>query len=140
MAKKKTTTPKTEKEKGTSLWDYINAITFTKRDLMSEDPDSISVYANFMVNRALSQFPDTILYANELNQFSLDKDQHFAYLINSIRPKKRFAKWPKKSEDDDLEAVKEYFKYNEAKAKTALSLLSPEQLETIREKLSKGGK
>ena len=128
------------KEKSTTLWDYINAITHNKKDLMESDPDSVSVYANFMVNRALSQFPDTILYANEANQYTLDKDQHFAYLINSIRPKKRFAKWPKKSEDDDLEAVKLFYSYNDIKAKAALSILSSDQMTIIRESLLKGGK
>ena len=61
------------------------------------------------------------------------------YLINIIRPKKRFAKWVKKLSEDDLEVVKTYYGYNDEKARQALSILSDEQLILIKEKQYKGG-
>ena len=105
-------------------------------------PDEIHEreYVPFIVNRALSYFVDTIHYANEMNLCSnLDNKLQYHYLINSIRPQKRFSKWAQKQEDSDLEAVMEYYGYNYTKAKTALMLLSPEQIKTIKEKLEKGG-
>jgi hypothetical protein len=39
----------------------------------------------------------------------------------------------------DIECVKEYYGYNNEKAKTALDLLTKEQLKLIKESLYKGG-
>lgn len=55
-------------------------------------------------------------------------------LINTV------SAWAKKQEDNDLEAVKEYYGYNNAKGEAALSLLSPEQIQEIKRKLNKGGR
>ena len=42
-------------------------------------------------------------------------------------------------EDSDLEAIMKCYGYNIDKAKSALSILSPDQLKTIKEKLDEGG-
>ena len=49
------------------------------------------------------------------------------------------AKWVKKVSEDDLELVKEYYGYNNEKARQALSILSDDQLVLIRTKQEKGG-
>lgn len=86
-------------------------------------------------------FPDTIMYANEMNRTAhVDKRLQFSYLISSIRPSKRFSKWPKKKSDVDLEVVMEYFGYNPSKAQQALSALTKAQIENMKEQLVKGGK
>lgn len=124
-------------------FDYINAINFTKKDLMTgteNDDLAESGYVPFITNRALSYFPDTILYANEMNMNNhLDNKLQFHYLINSIRPKKRFSKWAKRQEDNDIEALMEYYGYNRTKAEAVISLLSPDQLKDIKKRLNKGG-
>ena len=63
----------------------------------------------------------------------------FEYLLNNVKPKKRRAKWVKKVKDEDLSAVKEYYGYNNVKAEQTLSILSPQQLESIKQKLQRGG-
>lgn len=127
----------------TSPFDYVNAINFTKHDLMTgteNDELAESGYVPFLTNRSLSNFPDTILYANEMNmKHHLDNKLQFHYLINSIRPKKRFSKWAKRQDSDDFEAVKAYFKYNNTKTEQALSLLTPDQIIKIKNKLKTGG-
>lgn len=127
----------------TSPFDYVNSITFNKKDMMTgteNDELAEKSYVPFVVNRALSYFPDTILYANEMNiNHHVDNKLQYHYLINSIRPKKRFSKWVKKQEDNDLDAVIQYYGYNREKAEQALSLLSPEQLEELKQRLNKGG-
>ena len=71
----------------------------------------------------------------------LDKDIQFSFLINSIRPKKRFGgKWIKQQKLHDLENVKEYYGYSNEKAKQALQILSTEQLEKIKQATYKGGR
>ncbi len=126
-----------------NAFDYVNAINFTKQDLMygtENDELAEASYVPFLTNRSLSYFPETILYANEMNiQNHLDKKLQFHYLINSIRPKKRYSKWAKRQDSEDFEAVKQYFKYNNTKTEQALQLLSPDQIRTIKKKLTTGG-
>ena len=97
-------------------------------------------YAPFMVNRGLSYFHDTIFFANEMNtNHHTDNKLQYEFLLNSIRPRKRFSKWFKKEVDGDVEVVKEYYGYSNVKAIQALSVLTSEQLEKIKIKLEKGG-
>jgi hypothetical protein len=127
----------------TSPFDYVNAINFNKQDLMTgteNDELAEAAYVPFLSNRSLSNFPDTILYANEMNMRNhLDNKLQFHYLINSIRPKKRFSKWAKRQDSEDFDAVKEYFKYNNTKTDQALQLLSPDQIKIIKKRLNTGG-
>ncbi len=122
-------------------FDFINAINLTKKNLF-EDPQAEKDYVPFLVNRGLSYFPDTVLYANEMNRNSgIPKDWQFSFFLNTIPKKKRFSKWHKKDADSEsLTLVKEYFGYSSEKALEALSILSDEQLAMIKEKLYKGGK
>lgn len=124
-----------------SPFDFINAINLTKKNLF-EDPQAHKDYVPFIVNRGLSYFPDTILYANAMNMHSdVPKDWQFSYFLNTIPKKKRFSKWAKKeAETEPLKLVMEYFGYSSEKANEALSILSEEQLAMIKEKLYKGGK
>jgi hypothetical protein len=124
-----------------SPFDFINAINFTKENLFN-DPQAKKDYAAFIVNRGLSYFPDTVMYANEMNRFpSTPEEWQFSYFLNSIAKKKRFSKWAKKDADSEsMLLVKEYFGYSNEKAKEALTVLSDEQLTMIKEKLYKGGR
>ena len=119
-------------------FEFVNAVTHTKQDLMKEDVERF--YQPFLVNRALSYFPDTVMYANEMNiHNNIDSKLQFHFFLNTLRPAKRFAKWVKKEEDNDLIAIMEYYGYGLEKAKQALSVLSSEQLIIIKQKLEKGG-
>lgn len=124
-----------------SPFDFINAINDTKKNLF-EDPQASKDYSSFLINRGLSYFPDTILFANEMNLHSdIPEEWQFFFFLNSIPKKKRFSKWSKKdAETESFRLVKEYFRYSDEKAKEALSILSEEQLTMIKEKLNKGGK
>jgi hypothetical protein len=124
-------------------FEYINAINFTKKDLMTGTENDVLAEKNYnpyVTNRSLSYFVDTLHAANEMNQNAhLDHKMQFHYLIHTVRPKKRFSKWAKKQSDVDLDLVKEYYGYNNAKAETALTLLTPENLVSIRQRLYNTG-
>jgi hypothetical protein len=121
-------------------FDYLNSINATKKDIM-EDDLAEKAYNSFMVNRGLSYFNDTILMANEMNLNShLDKKLQYHFLINIVRKRKRFSKWAKPETESDIEAVKEYYGYNNEKARQALTLLSPENINIIKQKVNKGGR
>ena len=124
------------------LKDYLNSINYSKENLMDdEDQFWEKRYPSFIVNKCLAPFMDTVLYVNELNRMHwLDNRLQYDFLLNSLRKRKRFAKWMKASKIKDLDVVKEYYGYSNEKAKMALDILTEEQLKTIKRKLTKGGK
>jgi hypothetical protein len=124
------------------LKEYLNAINHKKKPLMdTEDEAWEKKYLPFVVNRCISPFLDTIMLVNEMNRLHhLDKKLQFDFLLNSIRTRKRFAPWLKANKIDDLEYVKEFYGYSNAKAKSALTILTNEQVKQIKASLNKGGK
>ena len=124
------------------LKDYMNAINHQKIDLMdSEDEFWEKKYPAFIVNKALSSFSDCILFVNEMNKMHhLDKRLQFQFFLNSIGSKKRFSKWLRSYKIKNLEYVKEYYGYNNEKARQALDILNDEQLERIKKIIDRGGR
>ena len=123
-------------------FDFLNEINSGKKDLIREDPQNEKDYVPFMVNRGLSYFADTVMYANEMNRVSgVPKLWQNDFFLNSISKKKRFSKWHKKEADSQsLQLVMEYYKYSNKRAQEIMDILSPDQLKMIEEKLYKGGK
>ena len=124
------------------LKDYLNAINVSKESLLdSEDEMWEKKYAPFIVNKCVAPFPDTILLVNEVNQYHhLDKKLQFDFLLNSLRTRKRYTPWLKAKKLKNLEYVKEFYGYNNEKAKAALDILDDEQISAIKIKLNKGGR
>ena len=124
-------------------FDYVDSINSNKKNLMKGTDNDLQAekdYNPWMTNNSLSYFPDTIIHANTMNgNYHLDNKLQYMYLLNIVRPKKRFSKWVKKTVDSDLEAVAAYYGYNRTKAISALQLLSPDQLQEIKQKLDRGG-
>lgn len=97
------------------LTDYLNAINVNKSALC-DDEFGEKGYVPFLVNRGLSYFPDTILQANAMNRHSgLRKRMQFDFLRHSIRSRKRFSKWFKAEEADNLASIKERYGCSNAK-------------------------
>ena len=123
-----------------SPFDYLKAINETKKDIMVDDV-SEKEYNAFIINRGLSFFNDTVIYANEMNKYHhLDNRLQFDFFINIIKKKKRFSKWIKPTEIENLELIKTYYGYSNEKAKSVLSLFNNEQLEELRHRIYKGGR
>jgi hypothetical protein len=121
-------------------FEYVNAISDTKKDLMVDDITE-KAYNAFTINRSLSYFNDTVLAANEMNRLHhLDKKLQFHFLINIVRKRKRFSKWDKPELVNDVEVVKEYYGYSNEKARQVLPLLTSDQILNLREKVTKGGR
>ena len=121
-------------------FEYVNAICDSKQNLIVDEA-SEKAYNPFMINRTLSYHFDTVLLANEMNQRAhLDKKLQNDFLINTVRKKRRFAKWMKPLSSDDLEVVKEYYGYSNEKARQVLPLLNDEQMGQLRQRIFKGGK
>ena len=125
----------------TELKDWLNSINFNKNNLIEEDPSVIKDYAPYIINRCLSGNLDCIMFVNEMNRYSfLDKDIQYNFYLNTLRKKKRFSPWLRKEKVTDLQSVKQYYGYSNEKASQALKILSPQQLEYIKQRLETGGR
>ena len=120
-------------------FDFIKAINDSK-DVMKDNSLAEKDYIPFLINRGLSFFQDTVIQVNEMNRLHfLDNKLQFDYLLNNIRPRKRWSKWLKPDKIDNLEIVKTDFGFGNEKAKEALEVLTSENIEEIKSKLAKGG-
>ena len=124
----------------TELKDWLNSINFTKENLVEEDPDVIREYAPYIINRCLSGHLDCVMFVNEMNKYhNLDKDMQYNFYLNTLRKKKRFSPWLRKDKVTDLEIIKQYYGYSNEKALNALKILTPEQINYIKQRLDTGG-
>jgi hypothetical protein len=125
-----------------TFFDFLNSVNENKRDLLKEDPANVSEYVPFMVNRGLSYFPDTVMFANEMNQHaSIPKEWQYAFYLNGVSKRRRFSKWSKRdATPEDVSLVMRAYQYSSEKAISALKLLTIEQLEEMRAAETKGGK
>ena len=122
------------------LGDFLKSINQSKINLMDEDTLTEGEYPPFVVNRTLSYFLDTVMYANEINTKShVDNKLQYDFLLNTIRVSKRFSRWLKPEENKDVNAIKEYYGYSNQKAREVLDIFSRSQLSLIHEHLDKGG-
>ena len=122
------------KLKKISPFDFANSINYTKEDLIVDERTE-KEYNPFIVNRAMGFGKDTIIAGNEMNaRPHLDNKLQYDFL-------KRYNKWLK-TEEENIEAIQEFFGYSFIKAKEALSILSDTQIDLIKLHLntSKGGK
>lgn len=121
-------------------FDYSNNISQSTEDIWTDESES--EYAPFMVNRALSQFYDTCMFAQEMNaSFGLTNRMQYDFLRHSVKPKKkRFAKWHKPEKDAQIEALCQVFGISLDVARQYVSLISNEELKLIMEKTYTGGR
>jgi hypothetical protein len=97
-------------------------------------------YNPFLTNIALSYSMDSVMLANEMNQYpSLPALCQYDFLYASVRKSRRFNKWYKEQETPYLEQVMSYFSYSKSKALEALQVLTQDQLRDIMKKMDTGG-
>jgi hypothetical protein len=121
-------------------FDFLNSINQTKNSIIDADPETERQYNPFLANRGLSYFSDTIFLANEMNRLSgLGKKLQYDFLLQSVRPRKRFSKWLKDESNDRIDALKTLYGYSHAKAKQAIDLISESDWKDIFALLDTGG-
>lgn len=145
----------TNRSQKLSPFDFINSINSgpNSPDLMYEctADDSASLpdparadrqYVPFIVNRGLSYFADSVLFANEMNRHhALPAKMQYDFLKSAIRPRKRFSKWLKAADDSEsIKYIMQEYHYSSEKARQVLSLLTTDQLNTLKQKYDTGGK
>lgn len=121
---------------------FAEAISTTKEDLLTplNEKERKKFYNKYITNKSLSFQMDCIMYVNEVNQRpNIPNEWHFAYLLGTVRQKKRWLKWTKGAKDDFIDVIKETYGYNHKKACEALQILTIDQLEYLRKQLETGG-
>ena len=125
----------------TELKDWLNSINQTKKNIIDDDHDLEKEYPPFIINKCMSGFIETVLIANEMNIHSdLPKKMQYDFFINIVRPRKRFSPWMRKEKHDTLDLIKKYYQYNDEKARSALKILTKDQIEFIKQRMNTGGK
>jgi hypothetical protein len=121
-------------------FDYATAILQNKKQLIVDDITE-KEYNPFLINRALSQHKDCVVFANEMNsRHYLEKKLQFDFLLNTVRSMKRpVAKWAKAEKNDDLECIKLAYGLSDSKARDALRLLSKEEIQKLKQETLTGG-
>lgn len=119
-----------------SPFDYVKSI--NQKSGYMED---LSGYNPYLTNAAFSQHIDTVMLAEEMNQYHwLSPELQYDFYYYGVRRGKRFG-FPKKQDvEDNVQLVMDYYKYSHTKALEALEILSAEQLDMMRAKLDKGGR
>lgn len=123
-------------------WRYENSITSGKKPV-DVDMD----YSQWRTNNILSNYRETILYANEMNcHYNVTDQMHYDYLYYSIRKKRMSGiketeaeKKARKQKEELQTLVSNYYKYNIVRTKEVLKILTAEQIEFIKNKNNKGG-
>ena len=92
--------------------DLIPSLVKKKKYIL--DSENEKEYKPYIVNMALSQNIDCILYVNEINQYpKLDNRLQYDYYYHSLTAKNRQRQtWYKSKELKDLISVKEYFGFS----------------------------
>lgn len=128
-------------EKKLTPYDFVTAISHTKKNIFETDPTAEKVYTPFVTNRALSLTQDTLKPAQAMNLRSwLPKEVQFTFLLNMVRARKRYAKWLKKPAlDEQVDLVAKYYKVSLRKARIMVALHTPEQLDLMKSRLDRGG-
>lgn len=123
-------------------FDFVNDINIGKKDIMrgtANDELAESEHVQYLTNKSLSYFVDTVFYANEMNTHEVDNRLHFTYLLNAVRPKKRFSPWAKPDNDESINDISKYYNISISKARTVRKLFTDKQIELIRKSFYKGG-
>lgn len=126
-------------KKKEDLFFIIDSISATKQHLMNEGLKE-SLYKPYMVNKAFSYHADSIMHANEMNKrYHIPQKYQYEYLFQTIRKRKRFAKWHKKQEDETLKLIMEHYGVSMRKAEEYATILPKEEIQKIAKQLNKGG-
>lgn len=126
----------------TNPFDWLNNINGSTQSIW-EVGISDKEYNSYMVNRGLSQFRDTVLFAqvmNEKSQYLSPQMQYDFYRLGITHKKKRFAKWHKPDKLEQIEMLARHFDLSIRIMENYVSLLSDEQIIEILNTLDQGGR
>ena len=119
-----------------SPFDFINSISSSPDNQIMTGEMDPAEYNAFMVNRGLSLYMDTVLYADEMNMRpNILPALQYHFLHTLIPKRKRWAKWPKKlggkNDGELIKVLQKHYKYSLDKCLEMVALLSEDQKKEI---------
>ena len=125
-----------------SYSNYIKSIKTAGKDIWNDEKPSS--YSPYLIQRGLfSDDASAMGILNAANQRVMDKELHYKFLLHSLPKNVKYVAQSKKKKDaltnKYLSVVKRYFGYNDEKARDAINILNPVQLELIASTLNEGG-
>ena len=112
-------------------FEVLNSINETKKNVLG-DIITEKDYVPFFINKSLSYHPDTLFHSNEMNfRHFLPKKMQYDYLLHSVRKRKRFSKWLKGVESDELDSIIKYYNISKNTAIEYIKLLTKDQIAKI---------
>lgn len=115
---------------------FSDAVSETKIDLIRTGEAREEDYVPYLVNRSLSLHADCVLYANDMNCMpDIPRQWQFDYYLESLRPRRRRSRWPKREAVEDEKMLSELLSYRPGRAREAVKILRHEQLETLRQRM-----
>lgn len=123
-------------------FDFINNISAETKSIW-DDTTSETEYNVFMINRGLSQYRDTILFAQVMNQTGqyVSKEMQYDFLRLAVtNKKKRFAKWAKADKLVEIESLARHFGINIRTMSNYVTLMSDSDYSTLLNSLERGGR
>jgi hypothetical protein len=95
----------------------------------------------FMVNRGFSMDKQTVLYAEMANHGQWTPEMTHDFYYTALPKRKFFSKWAKaKKSDDDIAFIMYHYQVNRRHPEEMLDLLSPQDLDEMKQDFSVGGK
>lgn len=125
-----------------SPFDYINNISSSTESIWAGDI-SEKEYPGYMINRGLSQYRDTVLFAQEMNMkgpYISNRMQYDFYLLGISHKKKRFAKWHKPDKLEKIERLAAHHGINIRMMEQYASLMSESDFDSLLAQLETGGR
>lgn len=113
-------------------FDFVNSVNVSKENVIERNPECEKDYIPYLINKAMSYFPDTVFYSQQMNENShIDKKLQYEYFLNSVSKKPRFSKWAKVEKQEILECIKRRYHYSDTKAREAIKCLTEDQIKEI---------
>ena len=117
------------------VFKHIDEVSYTKETGLDEY--NKNEYSPFLTNRHFSLFADSFLLSNKLNKCSnLDNIIQYNTYLKCLPKRNRFKKWYKRSNNDEIKLISEYYYISINKAKELLPLFDKDSINEI-EKLMK---
>jgi len=121
------------KQKKTSPFDFMAAVSQTKKDIIKESPEIAKDYIPYITNKGFGFFPDSVLFANEMNLHSnIPETCQYYYYMASLRKRMRRSQWHKLEQNDDLDMIKQVYQVRPEIAKQYLKILSNADIAKLR--------
>jgi hypothetical protein len=125
-------------KKPQNIFDHLQNITFNKGEFLGEEG-----WNNYMINRFLSQDEDYCEVVNFIQKNTWQMQPKYLYnLYKDVIPKRKvYLKYIKatnikKYNDEDINAVKQYFEVSKKQAKQYIDILPKNELEFIKQQIN----